>query len=40
MNIDEYEKNYQAIYSEFSSIIKYILEKAIAQSSSIVTFER
>src|SRR5215813_6432388 len=29
MNFDEYEKRYQALYGEFSGIVRSILEKAI-----------
>ena len=33
MNVDDYETKYQPIYADFADVVKYILEKAIAQAS-------
>ena len=35
MRFEEYEKNYGAVYAEFAETVKFILEKAIGQTSGI-----
>jgi len=35
VNVDDYEKKYEAIYTEFAGVVRSVLEKAIAETSGV-----